>query len=124
MKMTNFEMENCSHALEELLDHKDIVGYAAARNLRMIQNAASEYFDIRNELVNKYGEQEFDEEGNPTGRFTLKIDSPNFLKFSEEIAQYGSIEHDVDIYKVPVKEVIGLLTGTQILMYEWMIEEE
>lgn len=122
MKYKNIEMENMVSSLEPLLERRDILGYAAARNTRLLKTQAQEYFAIRDDLVLKYGKPQLDENGNETGQTELKIASPEFDQFLEELKPLMDIEHEVDIFKVPVKEAIGKLSGTEILELDWMLE--
>ena len=124
MKFTNYEMEQMVGALAKHMERKDVVGYAAARNTRILQTELSEYMGVRNELVMKYGEMDVDEQGNPTGSVSLSPTSENFGKFVEEIERFASLTHQPDIFKIPVEEVVGKLSGTEILEIDWMLEEE
>lgn len=124
MKYKNIEMERMIDALKKHLERTDLIGYAAARNTRILQTESQEYYNRRDELVRKYGEEELDANGNPTGRVNLQISSPSFVEYSKEIEEWAFIEHEPDIFKIPASEVIGKLSGTDILAIDWMIEED
>ena len=121
--LNNLEMEKRIFSLEKFLDRKDKVGYAAARNTRILKNSAQEYLTRRDELISEYGEPELDAEGNQTGRKYLDMRSENYKKYEKAIAEYASIEHVVDIFTIPFESVEGVLTGSEILMLDWMLEE-
>lgn len=119
----NIEMERMIDTLKKYLDRTDMIGYAAARNTRLLTTEAQEYLDRREELVRKYGKPETDENGNDTGRVKLSIHSPEFADYEKEITEWALIEHTPKIYKISAKEVIGKLSGTEILAIDWMLEE-
>lgn len=123
MKYTNAQMAEMIGSLEKYLDRTDMVGYAAARNTRALMDEAKEFVDRRNQLVSEYGEMVLDEDGNPTGKVTLALDSPNFKAFADAIEGWASIEHEPRIFKVKYDQVIGKLSGTEILELEWMLED-
>lgn len=122
MRYKNIEMEQMLVALEKHLGRTDVIGYAAARNTRILKAEAQEYFDLREKLVNEYGEMELDDDGNPTGCVSLKFSSPSFPKYSEEIQEWAEIEHEPCVFTISEDEVIGKLSGTEILEISWMIE--
>ena len=122
-KYSNIEMERMMGSLEPLLERTDKIGYAAARNTRILKDETREYMSRREELVFKYGEDELDDEGNPTGRTMLALDSENFQKYAEEIQEWAYIEHAPGIFKLKYEDVIGKLTGAEILSIDWMLED-
>lgn len=123
MKIKNGEIELFIKTLEKFLDRRDIIGYAAARNTRILTNAAIEYFKYRDEMINKYGEKEKDENGNETGRAFITGKSKRFKEYTKALTMYAIIEHEVTIFKIPYKSVCGKLTGAEILDIDWMLED-
>lgn len=123
MRYTNQEMEQMLDALQPILDRRDVIGYAAARNSRILRGELTEYHKVRDELVMKYGSADLDEEGNPTGQVSLTVGSPNFPQFVEEIGRYAAITHEPEIFKLKYEEAIGQLSGTELLSVEWMFED-
>lgn len=119
----NIEMQQMIKALSKYLDRKDMLGYAAARNTRILTFELMEFENIRDELILKYGEPELDEEGNPSDQITLKVDSPKFKDFVEEIDKFAFVEHDPSLFKIKPEHVIGELSGTEIMEIDWMIED-
>lgn len=118
---TNEQMHQMLLSLEPLLERRDIVGYAAARNTRVLQAEAMEYLKRRDELIEKYGEPEFADNGTPTGRTQLQIDSDAYKRFADDLALYSNIKHRPLLFKIPYEEAIGKMSGTEILACEWML---
>lgn len=123
MQISNMDMGNMIESIHRfnLLDHRDIIGYAAARNLRYLQDAAHEYLEIRDDLMLKYGTREVDDHGNPTGRFTVNIASDDGKRYLEEISRYQDIKHEVEIFRVPIEDTVGILSGREMLALDWML---
>lgn len=120
----NIDMENMLNSLSSLLDRTDIIGYAAARNTRILQTEAQEYLAIREKLIAKYGHPRMDENGNETGVYMLEFGTSEFADYESEIISVAEIEHFPQLFKIPASEVIGKLSGTQILAIEWMLDWE
>ena len=123
MKISNINALMYIEILKEYLDRNDIIGYAAARNIRKLTDATIEYVQCRDKLIIEFGIPEEDENGNKTGRHVISTESPNFSDFNSEINKFNNIEHDVDIMFVNYSEVIGKLTGSQILDIDWMLKD-
>lgn len=123
MKFTNVKMEQMLSQLEPILRHRDKVGYVAARNTRILRDNLTEFLDFKNELIQKYGTSEKDENGNETGRISISPTSPNFQTFSDEFDKIADIEHEVDLMTLKYNEVIGILNGEEILELDWMLED-
>lgn len=118
----NSELKTMLNGLKAVLKHNGKVGYAAARNTRLIQDALTEYTEEERKLILKYGKKEKDENGNETGGARLSIESPEFNKFLEELEPYLEIEHEVNIMQVGAAD-LEKLTGEEILEIDWMIKE-
>ena len=123
MRHTNGEMQQMLESLRPLLERRDIIGYAAARNSRILRVELTEFLERRDELVMKYGEADVDEEGNPTGQVSLKMTSPNLPAFANELQRYSSITHEFEPFRIKYDEAIGQLSGTELLSVEWMFED-
>lgn len=123
MKKTlkNSEMFLMQSQLEPLLSQRGKLGYAVARNYRILSTSLTEYSRVRNELIKKYGEEVRDENGTPQIR--LPITSPNFQKFCDDLAPINEIEHEVELMMVASENVIDSLTAAEILSIDWMIED-
>ena len=126
MKKTlkNAVMVDMLMQLKPLLSRRDKIGYAAARNHRRLAECLTEYERFRNSLIEKYGEHEKDENGNELPSISLSSTSPNFKMFLSELAPYNEMEHEVELMELPYSEVIGSLSGEEILAIDWMLVDE
>lgn len=121
--ITNFKMEQMLSHLKPFLCERNKIGYVAARNTRILETSLTEYFKIKHDLIEKYGEKDIDENGNDKGTISISPSSPNFTRFTEEFSQIQNIEHEVDIMTLKYDEVIGILAGKEILAIDWMLED-
>lgn len=120
-RLKNSQMAEMLAKLRPLLSHRDKIGYIAARNYRLLGESLTEYETFRNNLIMKYGEEITDEHGNPT--IGVKIDSPRFKEFCDELAPFNEMEHEVDLMIAKYTDAIGCLTGEEILDVDWMFED-
>lgn len=120
---TNDQMAKMIDALQPLLDRCDIIGYAAARNTRILSNECAEYLTRRSVVIEKYGEPELDGSGNPTGRVVMRLDSPNIDAYNADIEEWARIEHYPEIFRIPFESAIGNISGTQLLAVDFMFED-
>ncbi|MBO7452714.1 MAG: hypothetical protein J6U54_20485 [Clostridiales bacterium] len=123
MILTNFAMETKIAKLNPFLNRADIIGYAAARNTRILRDAVGAYITTRDALIVKYGQLEKDDNDRQTGRYIIPYDDPNFSTFKNELDRIGNIEHDVDIFKISYSDVMDKLTGNEILEIDWMLDD-
>jgi hypothetical protein len=123
MKLRNFEIEKLLMQLEEYLCHTNVIGYAAARNTRLMSDAIYEYTQKRDELIAKYGSPVLDKEEKGTGEIALSTESKNFPKFLKELRPYAEIEQEVNLVTLKYEQAIGLLSGTELLELDWMFED-
>ena len=123
VKYKNVEMEQMMASLEPLLERTDKIGYAAARNTRILRTCANEYLERREQLIAKYGVPKLYDDGNPTGFSQIRIGSEEFNAYVAEIEEWALIEHEPSIFKLKYEEVINKLSGTQILAIDWMLED-
>ena len=124
MRLKNIDADMMATALEPLLDQRNMVGYAAARNARALTAACADFIKIRDDLIRDLGEKPVDENGNQTGPERIGPDSPNFAEFMERITPIAEVEVDVDIFTLPENDVIGLMSGREILELDWMLTRE
>lgn len=122
--LKNSAMVDMLMQLKPLLEHRDKIGYAAARNYRRLAECLTEYERFRNSLVEKYGEREKDENGRELPTISLSSSSPNFKMFLEELAPYNDMEHKVELMTLPYSDAIGILSGEEILSIDWMLVDE
>lgn len=119
--LNNARMAEMLHQLDPLLPRRDLLGYAAARNYRILSNSLTEYEAFRRELIEKYGEEDTDENG--VSMVAIKIGTPNFKAFCDELAPFNAMEHEVDLMTVKYTEAVGNLSGEEILGIDWMLED-
>lgn len=119
--LKNSQMAEMVHQLRPLLSHRDKIGYIAARNYRILGESLTEYEAFRNSLVQKYGEESKDDHGQPI--FGVKVGSPSFKAFCDEMAPFNEMEHEVELMTAKYEDVIGCLSGEEILAVDWMLEE-
>lgn len=120
-KLKNAQMVAMLNQLQPILSHRDKIGYIAARNYRILSECLTEYEAFRNSLIEKYGEETKDDRGRPI--IGVKVDSPNFKLFCDEMAPFNEMEHEVEIMTAKFDETIGCLSGEEILGIEWMLED-
>ena len=117
----NSELNLYLNNMSNFLNRSDIVGYICARNSRVILDALVEYQDVQHKLINELGKEIFDDEGKPTGQMGINVsDKENFEKFLSGIKPYADIEQKVDILTLNYDEVQGILTGSEILLLDFM----
>lgn len=123
MKKTfkNAQMAMMLGQLHPILSHRDKIGYIAARNYRILSECLTEYEAFRISLVEKYGEEIADEHGRPT--IGIKVDSPAFQMFCDEMAPFNEMKHEVELMTAKYTDAIGCLTGEEILGIDWMLED-
>lgn len=122
-RMTCAEAERLAASLEPALDCDGLIGYAAARNARVLGMECIEFSNRRDALVRELGTEELDADGRRTGRFTLPFGTPEFDEFERRIEEWALAEVEPEIYTVPPEKAVGKLTGRQILALDWMFEE-
>ncbi len=123
MKLTNFKIEELVKELSTFLQRSDIIGYAVAKNIRTLLNASEAYSTTKDVLVQQYGEPVLDENGEETGKYRITAENPNFDKLVTDLNKIGNIEQEVDIFMISSEEVIGKLSGTEILKIDFMLED-
>lgn len=120
--MRNDELFARLQELAPLLGRDDIVGYAAARNARIMREELTEYVAMRDALIRKHGTPLLDAEGNPTGQVGIEPGTEGFVAFASEIEQYAAIECEPQVFRLPVEQAVDRLTGAEMLKYEWMFD--
>ena len=120
-KLTNAQMSVMLRQLQPLLSHRDMIGYMAARNYRILSDSLTEYHAMRQKLIEKYGKELPDENGVPM--LQIKIGTEAFKSFSDEFAPFHKIEHEVELMIGKYSDAIGSLSGEEILAIDWMLED-
>ncbi len=97
-----------------------VVGYAIAKNMRMFDDALTEYTNIKNELIKKYGDQ------NDKGDWFIANGTLGYANFSREIKEYNDIEIDIDVMQITQQQLIdsGLMGDTMFVLDSFMVKAE
>lgn len=121
MKARNDEISSMIDACEQHLDNTGLLGYACAYNARKLMLETVEYKKIKDEAIKKYGEEVKDDDGNLIG-YSISPHSDSLEKYKEYMSKYDSIEHNVDIFVVDSKDLIGTASGKDMLALDFMID--
>lgn len=122
-RLKNSEMVAMLHQLEPVLSQRNRLGYVAARNFRILSDSLTEYNRFKMELIEKYGEPDKAEDGTDLPTVSIKIGSPEFKSFCDEMAPYNNMEHEVELMTAKYADVIDILSGEEIVGIDWMLEE-
>lgn len=121
--LKNSQIDLMLRQLEPVLSQRNRIGYIAARNYRILSDALTEYNKFKMELVEKYGEPDRAEDGTELPMVKLKIGSPEFKNFCDEMAPYNEIEQEVELMMAKYEDVIDVLSGQEIVAIDWMLED-
>lgn len=117
---TNAEMyEMLMSASEHMEAATGLFGYALARNVRRLQDTVLEFAQMRDGLIQKYGDEDKE-----SGQYSIPLDSPEMAAFVGELEPLAKIEHEVEISKILPSDLSGDMTAEQILKIIWMVAEE
>lgn len=110
--MKSTQAETLALSLSLLGEVKGSAGLKIARNLRMINEELKEFYQFKQELFQKYGEEK-------DGQLIIQKDSPNYPLFLNELAK---IDHEVnfDFRKLTDEELVesGLTANQMALIWE------
>lgn len=119
----NSELALMLRQLTPILSQRNRLGYVAARNFRILSDALTEHHQFEMELIEKYGEPDKAEDGTELPTVSIKIGSPNFKKFCDEMVPYNNIEQEVEIMTAKFEDTDGVLSGEEIIGIDWMLED-
>ena len=122
MGYTNIDMERMMAQLEPHLGRADRIGYAAARNTRILRTETEEYLRRKQELITELGSPVLDANGNPTGNVELRFGTPEFERFEDEIRDWALMVHYPDLFTLPASDAEGAISGAEMLRIEWMFD--
>lgn len=117
MSFTNYELELMLNNLQPVLKLRTTAGYKAAINARRIGEAITEYTQVKNSLIDEFGEE-------TDGGKMVSPDASNFAEFLAKFNEIALIEQDIDLLKASKEEVEGVLSGEEILACDWFIDFE
>lgn len=119
-KLITISNHQADQYLESLSKHLDVsgkIGYAIARNFRVLRDNCTEYYDKRYSIIDKYGTKQPDSEEKE-----VKPDNPNYSIVKQEIDDLRKIKHEVTICFVEYDQILESFTARDILDLEWMLE--
>lgn len=119
MKLSNKKMDECFNALNDISEKTTgRLGYAIARNLRKLSEELVEYQSLKDRAIVKYGNEDSE------GRVSIQVGSEAFDNYINEMKEYMSIEHDVQIFTVSEEEVLKSdLNAKEMLAIDFMIQD-
>jgi hypothetical protein len=123
MKYSNRQLEAMAKSLGQVLKSRSLVGYKAAVNMRAIMNALADYTDYKDSLIREYGTEIKDDDGNVKD-FAVTPSCDGFQDFLHKLNEASDVEHDVQIMAATPDDVIGVLSGEEIIAIDWMMEHE
>lgn len=120
MILTNKQMDEYIIGLDGLMNKtQGKLGYAIAKNYRMIANELKEYVGLKDAAIAQFGER--DEEG----RIVIHLGTEAHKKYLEEMKQYDDIESDVSIVMVSPEDVYSSnLNAKEVSGILFMIKED
>lgn len=109
------QAEQLGIAMYFLLETKGSCGLKIARNLRMIQDELKEYYQRKEELFKKYGEEK-------DGQLIVDKSSPNFEEFMKQLNELD-LDVEFPFRKITEQELIdsGLSAKQMAIIWE-MVE--
>ena len=113
----NIEAEAALSVLTKYLDRTDLLGYAAARNTRFLQDELTEYIAKKNGLVCKYGSADDD------GGVSIENGTPEFAEFVKELTPFALLECEPRVFTIDYKHAIGAVSGSDLLVLDFMFKE-
>lgn len=116
--MKCLEAEKLLFALNTMLDVKGICAFKIVRNKRMLEDELKEYFDFKEQIFRKYGEE-------VDGQLRVDKDSPKFADFEKEISDLQAQEVEFNFRKITENELAesGLTAGQMSAIWDYMVEE-
>lgn len=121
MKYTNKQLEAMANSLAPVLKIRTLVGYKAAVNMRAIMDAIEDYMTFKDGLIREFGTEVKDESGIVVN-FAVTPECEGYQVFLSRLGEVSEIERDVDIMKATPDDVIGVLSGEEIMAIDWMME--
>lgn len=117
MTHTNAQLEHMLTSASAHLGRRDLIGYVCARNVRVLRDELAEYVAMKNAMLSEYGE--VGEDGVPF----IRTDSPSYPEFARRFEPIARVEHEPAIMRLRYTDVVGELTGEEILDIDWMLED-
>lgn len=122
-RYTNFQLSNMADSLSALLPMRDVIGYKAALNMRALSGLIGDFISIKDALVREYGKEVYDDNGTVCD-YVVTPDCDRFSEFISRVSEVGEVEHEITFHMLTDAEIIGKLSGEEMLAVDWMIEHE
>lgn len=119
--LKNMEMVTMVRQLQPLLSHRDLFGYVAARNTRILNEQLTEYEKVQRDMLERFGTEKQGENG--MTELVIEVNTPEYQQFCEAMEPFVNIEHEVELMTMKYEETINCLSGQEILALEWMLED-
>lgn len=121
MKARNDEIAAMIDACQKHLEDTGLLGYACARNARLLTLATVEYAQRRDKAVREFGTEVRGDDGSIRG-YTISPDSEAWNKYQEQMAAFDAIEHEVDVFNVKASKLVGEVSGRDMLALDFMLD--
>lgn len=123
ISFSNVEIREKILSLQPILSQRNVIGYVAARNARILTDALTEYSQFEREAIIKYGTADLDSSGKSLGTTSIDPASDKFNEFIKEMTPLQEIKQEVTIMIAKFDDAIGVLSGEEILGIDWMLED-
>lgn len=98
-------------------DERGMLGYAIARNRRLLSQEVQEYSRTRDQLLEEYGRD--------VGGGKYELQPENAAKFFAALKPYNELTADVPVMQIPADVFYsGNLTSGQMYALEWMVKDD
>lgn len=121
MRYTNQQLEAMANSLDPVLKSRTLVGYKAAVNMRAIMDALAAYMEFKDGLIREYGTEIKDDSGRVVN-FAVTPECDGYKVFLQRLGEVSEIEHEVEVMMAHPDDVIGVLSGEEIMAIDWMME--
>lgn len=123
MRLNIQKIEQYNETISRYLDRVDIIGYTCARNSIVFNKELDNFNSFKSDLLNQYGHEDLDTNGNKTGSIVITPSDEHYEFAINEYKKVLNLDRNVDITKIKYPDVIGLLTGNEIVELSWMLED-
>lgn len=121
MRYTNQQLESMANSLGPVLKSRTLIGYKAAVNMRAIMDALADYMKFKDDLIREYGTEINDDSGRVVN-FAVTPECDGYQVFLQRLGEVSEIERDVEVMMARPDDVIGVLSGEEIMAIDWMME--
>lgn len=119
MKIKNIDADALLNLISKATkENTGVVGFALAKNYRLLNQELTEYYSFKQSLFQKYGKEN-------EGVLVIEKETKEYVEYLKEISEYDNIEIDVDLMKVKEDDFKNSkLTGEEmIILMDYMLEQ-